>query len=343
MPAITVAITAYNLEKYITRCMEELLAQTFHDFEIIVYDDCSKDHTRQMLLEMQSAYPQKIRTILGETPLRRPARARNAILDSGLIRGTYLVFLDGDDNIEPDFLESLYTAAEKHQADVTFCAYDRFEDETGHVICKEAANFPEVLEFGAKECPNLAFVNASLWNKLIRTDIIKDLRLPDFQVGEDASFLLALYTHSKKIAYTGKILIHYRVRTASVISNTPEETVYQFAEEIFRLYQTAPTQWLRDSISLAAFIHIGISMPFRLYDNPTAGFDELLAWITRYFAEQYGWFENAAWRHGSQLIRYGVRGIGIMTVFWCYHLHCFRLFLKIYRFFTSRFHFDIKF
>ncbi len=342
MPEITVAVTAYNLERYIRACVEELMGQTFRSFEIIVYDDCSTDRTGMLLAELQAEFPEYIRVLFGTTPLKSPARARNAILDSGLVKGKYIVFLDGDDKIESDFLETLYTAAEERQAEIALCAYDRFEEENGHVLCQEMRGFPEVIEI-PPEGDYVAFINGSLWNKLILTELIGSVRLPDFRVGEDLSFMLALCNRCRRIACIDKILIHYRVRQSSVISNTPEETVYQFAQELLQLRKKAAEPWFRDTLEMVSFIHIGISMPMRMYGNPNVNFSHLLDWISAYFRDNFHWFRGQRLLRLPALLQHGIKGIGLWTARICYRLHCFRLFLWLYRTVNRVLHIDIKF
>lgn len=342
MPEITVAVTTHNLERYICTCVEEILGQTFSSFEILIYDDCSTDRTRALLAELQAEFPAQIRVICGEAPLKSPAKARNAILDSGLIKGKYIVFLDGDDRIEENFLEKLYAAAQKEQADIALCAYDRFEEGTGHVLCEEMRGFPAVISF-PPERGLAAFINGSLWNKLISVECIGPTRLPLFSAGEDLSFLLALYDKCRRIACVDEALIHYRVRESSVISNIQEETVHQFAWELLRLRATTAQPWLKDTLELVAFIHIGISMPLRVYSNPDADISALLRWVSAYFRQNFSWFRGQRLLQLPALLRYGVKGAGVWAAKICYRAHCFRLFLWLYQTVTQRLHIDIKF
>ena len=342
MPEITVGVTAFNLEKYVYNCIQDLHRQTYQSFEILIYDDCSTDRTREYLAELKEQFPAQIQVIYGEIPLKSPAKARNAILNSGLIRGKYIVFLDGDDRIEENFLEKLYVAAQKEQADIALCAYDRFEDETGHVLCEEMRGFPAVISF-PPEHGLAAFINGSLWNKLISVECIGTTRLPLFSAGEDLSFLLALYDKCRKIACVDEVLIHYRVRGSSVISNTEEETVHQFAQELLRLRTGTAKPWLKDTLELVAFIHIGISMPLRIYNNPDSDIDSLLRWVSAYFGQNFSWFRGQKLLQLPMLLRYGVKGVGLWTAKICYRIHCFRLFLWLYQAVTQRLHIDIKF
>ena len=87
MPEITVAITTHNLERFLGPCLEELLGQTFQDFEILVYDDCSTDRTGEILENYRSRCPEKMRILWGQTLQGSPARSRNAIWAAGKFGG----------------------------------------------------------------------------------------------------------------------------------------------------------------------------------------------------------------------------------------------------------------
>lgn len=342
MPEITVAITTHNLERYIVPCLEELLGQTYQDFEILVYDDFSTDRTRALLEEYRRRYPDRLHVILGERPLGSPARSRNAVLDSGRISGRYLVFLDGDDNIEPNYLQRLHTTAVETGAEITLCAYDRFENETGHVLCQEMRGFPAEITLPVDR-DILAFLNGSLWNKLFRVSVLDGLRIPDFPVGEDLSFQLHVLTRCRKIACIDEILIHYRVRAGSIISNTKEETMYAFARELESVWKEAREPWLKNTVELIAFIHIGISMTSRAYDNPDIRERDFIRWVMDYFAGSFHWFSGNPWFRLSSLKRHGVQGLGVWGAKVCYRLHLFPLFLWAYKMLTRALHIDIKF
>ena len=72
MPAITVAITTHNLEMYLQSCFAELEAQTFQDFSVLLYDDCSTDGTREVLGQLQLRWGDRLEVILGEVPQKTP-------------------------------------------------------------------------------------------------------------------------------------------------------------------------------------------------------------------------------------------------------------------------------
>lgn len=341
MPEITVVITAYQLEKYLDECMKELFAQTFQNFDILLVDDCSKDKTPEIITAWKQRYPDRIRTLFLEKNLGMPAKTRNAALDSGLIDGKYFIFLDGDDSIEPCFLEKLYTAIQKHDAQVAICAYDRVEADTGRRLCEEMKGFPPFVDMPPQN-DVLAFINTSPWNKLWETALFGDGRFPAFKVGEEVALQFSRYTKAKRIAFVDDVLIHYRVREGSVISNTPEESIWQFANELKICYHTQKGIF-QETVALMTFLHIGISMALRAADNPNIQLHAHLQKTMQFFDQEFHWFRTSRFLKLKSLAKHGFKGIALWGCLCAYRLHCFGVVLALFRFATSKLHIDIKF
>ncbi len=341
MAAITVIITTYNLKRYIDDCLNELKVQSFRDFEVLIVDDRSSDGTVERIeaFARRSAFP--LRLITPPQHLGNPGKARNFALDAGQISSKYIAFLDGDDSIEKDYLKCLFALAEDSGAEIALCAYDRIEENSGRVLCREMTGFPGVIDLPPKDdIP--AFMNGSLWNKLILFERIASLRVPDLRVGEDVCFGLALYERCRRIACTDRILIHYRVRSMSVIARTQEEDIRFFAEELERLYGDSGTEW-RDTLGVAALIHIGVSMPFRVYGNPDVDMRRLLKRVREYLKNQYAWFHGNRFVSLRGLSQHGIRGFALWVALVCHKLHCFPLIIWMYDLMRRFLKIDIKF
>lgn len=341
MPEITVVITAYRLEKQIGGCLDELLGQTFQDFNVLVVDDYSPDGTAGVIRGYAAGYPDRIRAVYLSENLGSPAKTRNAALDSNLIDGKYVLFLDGDDHVEPDLLECLYSACRKEGAEVAVCAYDRVEVETGRVLCHELKWLS-----GAIGLPpagdEVAFLNGALWNKLIRMDRIGTLRIPDFQVGEDTAFALKVFQRCGRIACVPRELAHYQVRADSVIANTQEATMRAFAGELAAQYAAARDGW-RETIALLSFLHIGLSMALRAADNPSVSLGRYLKSARAYMRDTYHFYRGMRCMRLSSLRRHGLKGLVVWLSLWMYRAGCFRLAVGANRLLTRLFHVDFKF
>lgn len=341
MPEITVIITTYNLEDYLDACFEELLAQTFQDFDVLVVDDCSADGTRDLIRAWEGKYPDRIKSVFLKENLGMPALTRNAALDSGLIDGNCILFLDGDDAIETDFLEELHNALINNKAGVAICAYDRVESSTGHVLCQEMKGFPQIVDMPPSD-DILAFINPAPWNKLWRRDVFGDGRFSAFKVGEEVVPHYTRYMRCGRIAFVDKVLIHYKVHQSSVISNTPKDSIVCFSEELSLCYRQLTGRY-RDCMGLMAFLHIGISMAFRAADNPDIDLKRYLKWTRDYLANDYLWFKGNPFLKLRSFMHHGMKGLMLWGSLQAYKLNVFGIVVKIYKFASQKLHFDIKF
>ena len=106
MPKISVIIPVYNVEKYLSRCLDSVCSQTFNDIEIICINDCSPDNSAEILQEY--AEKDKRIRIINKEKNGGLSAARNS--GFAVATGEYIYFLDSDDWIELDFLEKMYFA-----------------------------------------------------------------------------------------------------------------------------------------------------------------------------------------------------------------------------------------
>ncbi|MBT2642201.1 glycosyltransferase [Bacillus sp. ISL-41] len=128
LPKISVIIPVYNVEKYLHRCVESVLNQTFQDFEIILINDGSTDHSGQICDEL--AQKDSRITVIHKNNARVSA-ARNDGLK--LAKGEYVSFIDSDDWIEPEMYQVMIQKAEKLNLDFIMCDYkkksENYEEE----------------------------------------------------------------------------------------------------------------------------------------------------------------------------------------------------------------------
>ena len=119
IPAVSVIIPMYNMEKYIGECLDSVLAQTFDDYEVIVVDDCSTDNS----LAIVKNYFEKFGGRLQIASMKKNSGGAGFPRNKGvkIARGEYVYFLDPDDTITSTALEELYTLAKKFDTDVVQC------------------------------------------------------------------------------------------------------------------------------------------------------------------------------------------------------------------------------
>ena len=114
MVKVSIIVPVYNVEKYISRCLNSLINQTLDDIEIICVNDCSTDNSFETVKE----YAVKdSRFVLIEHEINQGlGSARNSGI--GIASGKYIIFIDSDDYIDTDYCEKLYNTAKKYDADI---------------------------------------------------------------------------------------------------------------------------------------------------------------------------------------------------------------------------------
>ena len=122
MSKVSVIVPVYNVEQYIKRCLKSILDQSWQDFEILCVDDCGQDQSISIIEQMQKEYPQKIKILYGEQNM-----GLGAARDRGMkaASGEYIAFIDSDDYLKRNFLETYMHAAQKKDADIIVGGYIR--------------------------------------------------------------------------------------------------------------------------------------------------------------------------------------------------------------------------
>lgn len=116
MPQISIIVPVYKTEKYLTRCIDSILNQTFNDYELLLIDDGSPDNC-PVICDKYAELDSRIRVIHKKNA--GVAAARNSGLD--LADGEYVAFVDSDDYIEPEMYQSMMAIARKYNCDVVMC------------------------------------------------------------------------------------------------------------------------------------------------------------------------------------------------------------------------------
>ena len=216
-PLISIIVPAYNAERYVERCVQALLGQTYQNLEIILVDDGSLDGTYQ-LCQKQEQQSDKVKAYT--KPNGGAASARNYGL--GRIHGAYVAYMDADDTVMEDYIEYLYQLIQQHDADVAMC--DCYKMGTKE---KKPTNFPEgpVHLFNQTEAVGSLFYRTGVTGypvlKLWKTQIIQGGQFPeDMLYGEDFVYVYEMLKKCKKVVYGEKVTYIYYQNADSVNRHT---------------------------------------------------------------------------------------------------------------------------
>ena len=203
-PSISVVVAVYQAEKYIKRCLDSIIAQTFTDFEVLLIDDGSLDSSG-MICDDYAARDSRFRVIHKQN--EGVSSARQTGLDAA--KGEYIIHADPDDWAEPDWLQKMYEKIEEEKADIVICDFERvYKNKKVHYIQKpRSLKNSEIIKDLLEEK-----IWGSCWNKMVRRNIFIQHNVsfnPKMTLWEDIYVMCLLIAHGAKVTYLPVILYHY--------------------------------------------------------------------------------------------------------------------------------------
>ena len=341
---LSIIVPCYNVEKYLPKCINSLVNQTLDGVEAIFINDGSPDNCLKILKEAQKKYS-KDKIVIIDKKNEGVWRGRKDGIKKA--RGEFIGFVDSDDYVTLDFAEKLYKAAIKNKADIAVCGFDRIDLETGKLYSREMCK-PKHKNITIKDNPGLLLeLNGAPWNKIYKATLLKEMvdlkHIPP--VLDDMMFLQLIYINANKITFISDNLNRYMVRKDSIINTIEPEVIpetYAAMKEIRDLYAKSKSQSYLDYLDANAFLHLGISLMYRLSANKNVDFKKLLKKNTEFLDQNFpGWRNNQyislkyiRKNNGSNSKLYFVKKI--------YDLHLFKPFLAAYRTMINKLGVDIK-
>lgn len=215
-PQVSIIIPVYNMQDELPKCLESVVCQTFTDYEVLVINDGSTDNTAQIIQNFKEQHPH---FMCLTQPNQGVAAARNA----GLLRaeGTYVCFLDGDDFLEPHFLQRMVSAAQKTGAEVCLCPRPVYEISTGKISPEKFACPPAMV--GAEKAAVFESFQAvmSVCGKLVRREWLQknNICFPLQAVAEDILPSVQMLAHAPKAAFVADTASYYCVGGKNALSS----------------------------------------------------------------------------------------------------------------------------
>lgn len=212
---ISLIVPCYNIRKYLPRCIESILAQTYKNLEIILISDGSTDGTDEVIRE----YAKKDSRII---PIFKQnsgvSDTRNRGLD--IATGDYIGFVDGDDYIEPEMYETLLKNAIENNADISHCGYQMVFPSRVDYYYNTGKKVIQDNKKGIRDIIVGDYVEPSPCIKIYRKNIVNNLRMPiNIKINEDVLFNFYAFVNSKKSAYEDLPFYHYILRKGSAATS----------------------------------------------------------------------------------------------------------------------------
>lgn len=208
---ISIIVPVYNVEKYIERCFESIINQTYTNIEILLIDDGSTDKSGE-ICDYLSTKDNRVNVY---------HKANGGLSDArnyGLHRakGDFVTFIDSDDDIETFYIEELYSLVKKYNSEISICPYTIVSKQRirniGDGYCETVLDVEKCLSrllleqgFSVSSCA-----------KLYKTCLFNDIKFPKGKLYEDNGTTYKLIMKSNKIAYGSKSVYNYYIRENSI-------------------------------------------------------------------------------------------------------------------------------
>ena len=215
---IDILIPIYNGEKYIAKCLDSLLSQTYKNLNIIIADDGSTDSSAKIIKDYQKKYTNI--ELYQKQNEKSISKTRNFLLSK--IKSPLFTFFDSDDYAEPTYIEELYNLMITYNADMSICGKSR-HSEFKEVDLSDFNKKQDKLYFMNKQECLAEMLSSNLFNGTVYAKLMKTVHLKnaDFNesihYGEDHDFCFKIMQNCNSFVYTPKKLYHYIIRKNSIV------------------------------------------------------------------------------------------------------------------------------
>lgn len=218
-PLISVIVPIYNVEQYLSKCIDSILNQIYKNLEVILVDDGSSDNCGQ-ICDDYAKIDCRIKVVHKENG--GLSDARNAGIK--VATGEYVCFVDSDDWISKEMISSLYTCMQEDKSDIV-CSGVMWVTEGEEEIRNDTVNEKIILDEidGLRELLYDRKLKQHVWNKLYRFDLIKDIPFEKGKYHEDVFWSYQVIARAKRISVVPESFYYYVQRAGSIMGESYSE------------------------------------------------------------------------------------------------------------------------
>lgn len=275
---VSVIVPVYRVEKYINRCIDSILEQTYKKLEIILIDDGSDDKCPEICdeygkMDSRIKVIHKLNGGLSE--------ARNIGIDSS--KGEYVAFVDSDDYLHERYIEIMYSIAEQTQSDIVQCGFCSVLDDDEIIDCSDLSfTLLSPRQFSIQTYTLMGWKGTVAWNKLYRREMFGEIRYPIGKIHEDDITTYKLIWKATNIANINSKLYYYRQREDSImgekysLKHLDAQLAYKGQEQFYfdngddyllSLVRCSYAKWLRYQIQCICMNDVDKSPLDELHDE----------------------------------------------------------------------------
>ena len=230
MPKVSVIIPVYGIEKYIERCARSLFEQTLDDIEYLFIDDCTPDHSIEILKKVLEEYPQRKSQVIIHRMEKNSGQAAVRKWGTQNATGEYVIHCDSDDYLDVSMYETLYDTAIENELDMVVCDYATVTDgvaSSKHCQLPDSKN-DFIAQMLSGKFPSF------MWNKLVKRTLYQapDLEWPKGNMWEDMAIMTQVIQKVEHAGYIDKPLYYYEVRNDSIMRKVDKKSVVAKWEQV---------------------------------------------------------------------------------------------------------------
>ena len=238
---VSIIVPVYNAASTLRRCVESIVKNDYDNVEIILIDDCSKDES---LLECQTLSKEYDYVLYYHNEVNKGVSyTRNKGLQ--YCNGKYVLFIDSDDYIEPDYIAKLVSLKDKHNDSLVLCGYInedmKYNQSVDYITYSD--NSIDILDIKSIDELYNRNLLQQLWNKIFIRSVIHDNNIKfdeSISVGEDLKFILEyiIHSHYKNVYFLNQSLYHYmRDQSTSLMYNVNSSHLHVNLQNMKTLYE----------------------------------------------------------------------------------------------------------
>ncbi|WP_117149468.1 MULTISPECIES: glycosyltransferase [Paraliobacillus] len=295
---ISVIVPIYQVEKYLSKCIESIINQTYSNLEIILIDDGSPDRCFE-ICDKYASMDKRIVVIRKENG--GLSDARNAGL--AIATGEYISFIDSDDYIHLSFYEVLLGLILTNDADIAQCDFSELYDLDTNMV-KVFDSTKEILILNNIECLNNLYNQnhartVVVWNKIYRKDVLKGISFPVGKVHEDLLTTYKIFYRANKVVYTSEQMYYYVQRQDSIMGDIRKDRDFNvksfdkleaYYDQIIFFNENSLFK-LSDKATERLEIHIRVSLN-KIISSSLDNKDALFEYLVDYYKDKFWLFNN---------------------------------------------------
>lgn len=230
-PLVSVVVPVYNVELYLRRCLDSLIAQDYPHVELIVVNDGSPDNSGEIIAEYAERHDHIV-------VITQENQGLGAARNAGIARATgeFVGFVDSDDCVAPHFISRMVRLAERRRADVVMCSF-YLEFPKGQRLTFPLMTVHRKMsgDKAGRKMLDLLQIPTFAWNKLYRRHLFADVGFPSIYY-EDVATVARVLQRAERVAITHRPLYHYCLRRTGITGNFSQKNVndYLHAVDIVR-------------------------------------------------------------------------------------------------------------